>query len=163
MTIDEALAYGRSQLSPSPTPQLDARLLLQHILAVPLSYLLAHGQEPLTAVQARQFHTLVNRARGQEPIPYLTGKAPFFDFELRVNTDVLIPRPETEHLVERAQAWASRRGHIHIVDVGTGSGCIAIALARQLPAATVTAVDISAAALAVARQICWHPSTFDPT
>ena len=151
MTIDEALAYGRAQLANSPTPHIDARILLEHLLQRPYSYLLAHGDKKLTAVQLTDYKRLVARAQQGEPIPYITGQAPFFDFMVRVNTAVLIPRPETEELVTQAVQYAQTLPAPHIVDVGTGSGCIAIALARQLPQARIEAVDISADALTIAR------------
>lgn len=152
MTIDEALATGRSHLTASSTPHLDARLLLQHVLRRSHSDLVAHGNEALTAAQQIQYQRLLARAGQGEPLPYLLGAAPFFDFEVAVSPAVLIPRPETEQLVEMAVAWARAHGARRLADVGTGSGCVAIALARQLPAADIAAVDISAAALAVARQ-----------
>lgn len=152
MDIQSALAYGRSQLHQSPTPNLDARLLLQHLLNVTHSYLVAYKKEQLTAEQEQQFQHLINRAKQQEPIPYIIGKAPFFDFDLHVEPGVLIPRPETEQLVETAVSWAMSLEGGQVVDIGTGSGCIAIALARFLPAWHITAVDISAKALAIARK-----------
>ncbi len=90
------------------------------------------------------------RAAAGEPIPYLLGRSPFCGLVFDVSPAVLIPRPETEKLVEMAIAWAGDRARLRVVDVGTGSGCIAVALARHRPAAAVLAVDISAAALAVA-------------
>lgn len=156
MTIDEALAYGRDQLAASPTPELDARLLLQHLLQVNHSYLITHNQESLTRTQQNQFKQLVRRAQKLEPIPYIIGTAPFFDFFVDVSPAVLIPRPETELLVETAVAWAKSRPVLRLVDVGTGSGCIAIACARLLPQAIIQAVDISAEALAVAQKNARH-------
>lgn len=151
MTIQEALSHGRLQLrATSPTPALDARLLLQHVLQVSHPHLIAHGDQALSPAQATAYRQLLARARQSEPIPYLTGTAPFFGHDFLVTPAVLIPRPETEQLVERAIAWAQPRPAPHIVDVGTGSGCIAISLALALPRATVTAVDISAAALQIA-------------
>lgn len=156
MNIEAALAYGRSQLTPSsPTPQLDARLLLEHLLDVPHSYLIVHHNQPLTAEQTNAYYQLVARAAQAEPVPYIIGHAPFFDFDLHVAPGVLIPRPETEQLVELAVTWAKKRGteaNRKAVDVGTGSGCIAIALAHFLPDWTITAVDISPTALAIAQQ-----------
>ncbi len=153
MNIEAALAYGRSQLTPiSPTPQLDARLLLQHLLTVSHSYLIAHHDQPLTAAQETAYRVFVSRAEQAEPIPYIIGQAPFFDFDVQVAPGVLIPRPETEQLVELAVAWAKEQKIETAVDVGTGSGCIAIALARFLPNLQVTAVDISPDALAIAQQ-----------
>lgn len=159
MTIAEAFVYGRSQLQAmSPTPELDARLLLQHLLRVTHSYLVAHPETPLTADQTQQYRRLIARARQKEPIPYLIGAAPFYDCEFQVTPAVLIPRPETELLVERVIKWVRARWGEErplpmpiLVDVGTGSGCIAITLARQLLQAEVIAIDIAAAALAVAQ------------
>ncbi|MCA9898154.1 MAG: peptide chain release factor N(5)-glutamine methyltransferase [Anaerolineales bacterium] len=153
MNIQEALVYGRSQLTPtSPTPQLDARLLLEHLLEVPHSYLIVHHNQPLTAEQTAAYHQLIARATQTEPIPYIIGHAPFFDFDIHVAPGVLIPRPETEQLVELAVAWARKHDAQTAVDVGTGSGCIAITLAHFLPSLQVTAVDISPQALAIAQQ-----------
>ncbi len=152
MNISQAWQHGRTQLPHSPTPKLDARLLLQHLLGVDHAALIAHGDDELTADQLTAYEALLRRAEQREPIPYLTGRAPFFDMELAVSPAVLIPRPETEQLVETAVAWANSRHSQHAVDVGTGSGCIAISLARRLPACQMTAVDLSADALAIARQ-----------
>lgn len=152
MTIDDALAYGRFQLIQSPTPELDARLLLETVLEVSYSYLLVHGEESLTAVSETTYRQQIARAKQQEPIPYILGTAPFFDFELEVTRDVLIPRPETEQLVELAIDWAKIRGAVQVVDVGTGSGCIPVAIARQNGTALITAVDISPSALAIAQK-----------
>lgn len=152
MKIDEALAYGRFQLKQSPTPELDARLLLEAVLGVSRTYLLVHGDEALTAVSEATYREYIARATVHEPIPYILGTAPFFDFELKVTRDVLIPRPETEMLVELAVAWAKEREAVQMVDVGTGSGCIPIAIARKNEVARITAVDISPAALAIAQE-----------
>jgi len=159
MTIDDALKYGRFHLTTSPSPHLDSRLLLAHVLQANHAYLIAHGDEVLTAVQETKFRAMINRAQQQEPIPYITGTAAFFDMDLIVTPAVLIPRPETEMLVERAAAWLKGQQHATIVDVGTGSGCIPIALARQFPQASVSAVDISADALKIARN---NAATFAP-
>jgi len=152
-SVRAALAHGRSLLTAtSPTPELDARLLLEHTLQVPHSYLIAHSDEELTAVQTRHYQSYLQRAAAKEPIPYITGHAPFYGLDFHVTPDVLIPRPETEQLVETAIAWARERGSLHVVDVGAGSGCIPVTLARYLPQAHIQATDISPAALAVARQ-----------
>lgn len=153
MNIEAALVYGRSQLTTtSPSPQLDARLLLEHLLDVPHSYLVVHHNQPLTAEQETAYRQLVTRAKQAEPVPYIIGHAPFFDFDIHVAPGVLIPRPETEQLVELAVAWARQQEAQTAVDVGTGSGCIAVALARFLPDVQVTAVDVSPQALAIAQQ-----------
>ncbi|MCP5096065.1 MAG: peptide chain release factor N(5)-glutamine methyltransferase [Chloroflexi bacterium] len=152
MIIDDALAYGRSHLHTSPTPHLDARLLLEHILQVNHAYLVAHGDEALTAVQTQQYRDFITRAAKQEPIPYITGIAPFYGLDFHVTPAVLIPRPETEQLIELAIRWAKSRPTCRIADIGTGSGCIPITLATHLPNVEITAVDISTDALAIATQ-----------
>jgi release factor glutamine methyltransferase len=152
MDVSEAWIYGRSRLPDSANPKLDARLLLEHVLDVGHSCLVAHGDEALTAVQETQYRQLIERAARHEPIPYLVGHAPFFDLDFIVTPAVLIPRPETEQLAALAAEWARQRPSGHIVDVGTGSGCIPIILARRLPQAIIEATDRSAAALEIARQ-----------
>lgn len=149
--IRTAWRLGRAQLPDSPSPALDARLLLEHVLGRDHAYLVAHGDDPLTAAQRAAYDAMLARAAAGEPIPYLIGHAPFYGLEFAVSPAVLIPRPETEQLVEMALEWARGREPLRVVDVGTGSGCIAVSLARRLPAAQVVAVDVSAAALAVAR------------
>ncbi len=151
MNISQIWAYGRAQLLDSPTPDLDARLLLGHLLGVSQTYLIAYGERLLSAEEESRYRALIKRARQKEPIPYLIGHAPCFGLEFQVTPDVLIPRPETEQLLDLALAWAKPRQPLNAVDVGTGSGCIAVCLAAHLPQATVQAVDISPGALAVAR------------
>lgn len=152
MNIQEALAFGRRQLTHSTDPTLDARLLLEFVLGKSHPYLVAHGDHPLTAAQEKKYRRLMDRAAQQEPIPYLTGQAYFFGRKFTVTPAVLIPRPETEQLVERALRSSNGRTQLNIVDVGTGSGCIAVTLALELPNARIEATDISEPALAVARQ-----------
>ncbi len=148
MHIRQALKNGRS----SPHNVLDTRLLLQHTLGVDHSYLIAHDDQELTAVQEQTFFAYLDRAAQGEPIPYIIGHAPFYGMDLHVNAAVLIPRPETEQLVETAVSLAKSHNYNHIVDAGTGSGCIPIALARELLPAKIEATDISASALSVARR-----------
>jgi release factor glutamine methyltransferase len=155
--IQEALAFGRHQLLHSSSPTLDARLLLEFVLGQNHPYLVAHREQPLSAVQEQSYRQLIQRAARQEPIPYLTGQAPFFGRLFHVTPAVLIPRPETEQLIERALKWAAHkwvqsRPPLKVVDVGTGSGCIAVTLALALPDANIEATDISQPALTVARQ-----------
>jgi release factor glutamine methyltransferase len=153
MIIAKAWEHGRIHLAPfSPRPSLHTRLLLQHTLGVNHAFLIAHDDQELTAVQQQTFLAYLHRAAQGEPIPYITGHAPFYGMDLHVSPAVLIPRPETEQLVETAVTLAKERGHIRIIDAGTGSGSIPIALARELPQAIIEATDISAGALAVARQ-----------
>jgi release factor glutamine methyltransferase len=143
-------------LADSPTPGLDARLLLEHVVAENHAYLVAHDSDFLNRPQVSHYHELLDRAARREPIPYIIGYSQFYGFELKVAPPVLIPRPETERLVEFALEWLNRRfsslDSAHIVDVGTGSGCIAIALARAFPRAIIEATDVSSAALEIARQ-----------
>lgn len=156
ITIKEALALGRRQLAHSSSATLDARLLLEHVLQQNHPYLIVHMDEELKTNQETQYLALLSRATRREPIPHLTGIAPFYGRDYQVSSTVLVPRPETEHLVEAALGWAKeidlKEEPLHIVDVGTGSGCIAITLALHLPGAHIEACDISPAALEVARQ-----------
>ncbi len=152
MTIAEALADGRQQLVHSPTPDLDARLLLEHVLQVGYSALLTQADKALTPEQAAAYRGLLARAARREPVPYVIGSAPFGQLRLRVTPAVLIPRPETEELVAWALRWARGREGLRVVDVGTGSGCIAISLALALPGAEVLAVDVSAESLSIAQE-----------
>jgi len=134
----------------------DTETLLLHALKtnVPdanLAWLIAHEDEPLAADAAGPFCDLIERRLAGEPIQYITGEAEFYGLPFHVNRDVLIPRPETEHLVEKVMALAAEFVRPKIVDVGTGSGAIAVALAHALPFAEITATDISADAQAVAK------------
>ena len=134
----------------------DTETLLLHALKtnVPdanLAWLIAHEDEPLAADAAGPFCDLIERRLAGEPIQYITGEAEFYGLPFHVNRDVLIPRPETEHLVEKVMALAAEFVRPKIVDVGTGSGAIAVALAHALPFAEITATDISAEAQAVAK------------
>lgn len=146
MRIREALAVGKVQLAGRG---LEARLLLAHVLQKNHAYLIGHGEDVLTGDQVEQYAALLARAEKQEPIPYLVGYAPFYGREFVVSPAVLIPRPETEQLVEKISQHKPTPAHL--VDVGTGSGCIAVTLACLLPQTQVTAVDVSPEALAVAQ------------
>ncbi|MBP8974108.1 MAG: peptide chain release factor N(5)-glutamine methyltransferase [Anaerolineae bacterium] len=153
-TVAAALAWARAALSDAADSEpLDAPLLLAHVLGCERAALLAHPDRPLTPAQSVALRALVARRADGVPLAYLTGERAFYDLTLIVTPDVLIPRPETEHLVERALAWARTRGKPpRIADVGAGSGAIAVTLARHLPAAQVWALDVSRAALGVARR-----------
>ncbi len=137
--------------------RLVAELLLCHVLACERGQLLARLERPLAAEEARRWRSLLRRALRHEPLAYILGRREFYGREFYVDRRVLIPRPETELLVEEGLAWAlacqARSGRPPLIaDVGTGSGAIAVSLAVQLPAAKICAVDISAAALQVARR-----------
>jgi release factor glutamine methyltransferase len=145
-------AFGRLERSPHPErAQLDAETLLLHVLGKNKAWLLAHQEEEISADRAARYHTLVERRYAGEPIQYITGQQEFYGLPFRVTPNVLIPRPETEHLVEKVLSLAVCFQLLRIVDVGTGSGAIAVALAHLLPHAEITALDISAAALDQAR------------
>ena len=131
--------------------RLDARLLLERVCACTHADLIAHSARELTDDQAVRFAGLIARREAGEPLAYLLGSAFFCGLEFAVSPTVLIPRPETEVLVEQAEALAQKLAVPRIVDMGTGSGIVAIVLARRCPAAHVAAVDVSPEALAVAR------------
>jgi release factor glutamine methyltransferase len=148
-TVGEALTQVlRTQGITSITGQV----ILAHILEHDRAWLLAHTEVPLTSQQSTGFMALLSRAAQGEPLAYLTGEREFYGLTFAVTSDVLIPRPETEGLVDMALRWSRQwqQTVLHLVDVGTGSGAIAITLAVQLPQAIITAVDVSPAALVVA-------------
>jgi len=150
-TIGAALSYGAAWLDGLPTARRDAELLLIHVVGRDRAYLLTHPEARLAPVQVALYEAWLARRARHEPIQYIVGEQEFFGLKFRVTRDVLIPRPETEHLVAAALARVERETPLRIADIGTGSGAIAVALAHALPQAQVTAVDISLAALAVAR------------
>lgn len=131
--------------------QVEAELLLAHLLNKPRTYLYAHPEAPLSSERAATYAKWVERRAAGEPLPYITGQIEFFGLTFAVTPDVLIPRPETELLVEMALAWLKTHPDAVVVDVGAGSGCIAVALAVHRPALRLFATDISPAALQVAR------------
>lgn len=134
------------------SPRLDAELLLSHVLHRPRSYLHAHPeQEPEAAAQA-EFRRLLAARRHGEPVAYLTAEREFWSLPLKVTPATLIPRPETELLVEAALQRIPKNAGWRILDLGTGSGAIALAIARERPRSRITATDLSAAAVAVARE-----------
>jgi release factor glutamine methyltransferase len=150
MTLAEATTEAALQLAPSPTAQRDAELLLLHIMRLTKADLLTHPERELTERQSEHYRAAIARRALHEPMQYITGTQEFYGRPFIVNPLVLIPRPETEHLVEAALALAPRPACI--LDIGTGSGILAITLALELPHATITATDISAPALVVAQQ-----------
>jgi release factor glutamine methyltransferase len=131
--------------------RLDARLLLEFVGGCTHAELIAHPERQLTPAQRAQFDALLARRAAGEPLAYLLGSAFFYGLEFAVSPAVLIPRADTEVLVDQALALAKKIAAPRIVDLGTGAGIIAIVLARLFPSASVSAVDVSAAALAVAR------------
>lgn len=152
MTIRQILQDAYRKLSQSVSPRLDVQILLCHILKVDKAYLIAHDDDELTDNEQRAFETLIERRANGEPVAYLVGSKGFYDLEFIVTPDVLIPRPETEHLIEAALTWAKKQTMIIAADIGTGSGAIAVTFAKHCPQAIVHAVDISPSALNIARQ-----------
>jgi release factor glutamine methyltransferase len=145
--------WGRLKAGLHPDrARLDAETLLLHVLGKSKAWLLAHADDELPESQAAKYFELLELRYNSEPIQYILGETEFYGLPFRVTSDVLIPRPETEHLVEKAIELAARFDAPRIVDVGTGSGAIAVALAHKLPVAQLTAIDISSSALAIARE-----------
>lgn len=132
--------------------RLEAEVLLCHLLQRPRSYLYSWPEQALEADQQARFDDLVRRRREGEPVAYITGQREFWSLTLRVTTDTLIPRPETETLVEQALLRLEGLPQARVADLGTGSGAIAAALASERPDLRIVATDISAPALAVARK-----------
>jgi release factor glutamine methyltransferase len=149
-TIAETIEHAAALLAPSPTAHRDAELLLLHTTRMTKADLLTHPEHELTERQTNHYQAAIARRALHEPVQYIIGTQEFYGRPFIVNPLVLIPRPETEHLVEAALALTPRPSRI--LDVGTGSGILAITLALELSHATVTATDISAPALAVAQQ-----------
>ena len=157
MTVEALLAVGRQRLrgadptgAAAETAGLEVELLLAHVLGIARARLKSHPEAPVAPSAAGRFLALLGRRAAGEPLAYLTGRREFWSLDLAVTPQVLIPRPETELLVERALALGSS-GAARLADLGTGSGAIALALARERPGWHIVATDLSAAALAVAR------------
>ncbi|HEX5788380.1 MAG TPA: HemK/PrmC family methyltransferase, partial [Woeseiaceae bacterium] len=133
----------------SDSPRLDAEILLAQAIDVPRSYLYAHPEDLPDPAAVGRLERLAARREAREPMAYITGMREFWSLELMVTPDTLVPRPETEVLVDLALGEIPRRAEWQLLDLGTGSGAIALAVARERPGCHVTAVDVSAAALAV--------------
>jgi release factor glutamine methyltransferase len=150
-TVDALLARARA----SGVDRLDARLLVAHVLGRPAAWPLAHGDEPVGTEAAARVDHLVERRAAGEPLAYLVGTRAFHGLVLRVDPRVLVPRPETEGLVDWGLECLAARdpgAPARVVDLGTGSGAVALAIRNARPDVAVTAVDASAAALACARE-----------
>ncbi|MBS0320206.1 MAG: peptide chain release factor N(5)-glutamine methyltransferase [Proteobacteria bacterium] len=141
----------RAALAQSGLVPVDAQVLLAHVVGQNRAWLIAHAGDALTSTQAHDFFALAKRRRDGEPVAYLVGVREFHGVSLQVTPDVLIPRPETETLVECALAAMQRSDPVSVLDLGTGSGAIALAIAAARPDAIIVATDRSAKALAVAR------------
>jgi release factor glutamine methyltransferase len=173
--VRAALKQGLARLREAHVPSftLAAELLLLHVLGRDRTWLYAHPEEQVSVADIERFFALIARRANGEPTQHLTGKQEFWGLEFEVTPDVLIPRPETEHVIEvaleRLAVRELRAGRkqtltgegLQIADIGTGSGCIAIALARELPGATIYATDISSAALVVAQRNAMQQAVAD--
>ena len=151
LCLDSVLRAAAARL-PTPEDRHEAEQLLAHALGRDRAWLFAHAIDELEAGQVAAFEALLARRIAGEPVAYLTGRRSFWTLELEVNADTLIPRPETELLVELALARLPDAEKINVADLGTGSGAIALSLAQERPRAWVIATDASAGALAVAKR-----------
>ena len=152
----ERMAQARSRLVAAGIPPqdaaFDAEVLARHALGWDRARLLAHGRDPAPEGFAERYDALVARRVSREPVAQIVGTREFWGLDFEVTPDVLVPRPETELIVEEALAFARAQACRTVIDVGTGSGCIAISIARELPEVRTVAVDASPAALVVARR-----------
>ncbi len=167
-SLDRSSDVGRALLaasrrlreSESDSPQLDAAVLMAHVLGVSKAWLYAHPNRQLTPDEIARYEALVRRRMAHEPVAYLVGFKPFYGLDITVDRRVLIPRPETELLVDEVLAYvrylAAQGEAPRVADLGTGSGAIAVAIAVNAPEAFIYATDISEEALAVAAQNVWR-------
>jgi release factor glutamine methyltransferase len=157
MTLRQLASDAESVLHTGPHPErarLDAEVLLLHTLSQDRAWLIAHWNDDAESVTEKTYANLITRRQAGEPLQYITGKSDFFGLPFSVGPGVLIPRPETEHLVEEVIRLVAQfqAAELKIADIGTGSGIIAVALANALPNALLTAVDCSPQALTIARE-----------
>lgn len=153
VSIEKALSDATQQLRDvSDAARLEAELLLARAIDMPRSYLFAHPEDTLDDGALQRLESTLTRRLGGEPMAYITGTREFWSMELIVSPATLVPRPETELVVDIALREVPRKAEWQILDLGTGSGAIALALARERQLCHVTAVDVSADALSVARQ-----------
>jgi release factor glutamine methyltransferase len=151
-TIESAVGAGvRSLMGYSASPQLDAEVLLSSTLGVDRSLLIARGSELLADRDLELYRDLLEERRGGTPVAYLTGRREFWSLPLKVTPAVLVPRPETELLVEVALEHIAKSSQRAVLDLGTGSGAVALAIASERPLARIVGVDVSPGALGVAR------------
>ncbi len=151
-TIAATLRAAYSQLPPCDSARLDAQVLLAYALETERVYLLARGEVELASEQRRRFTELINRRAAGEPVAYIIGSKPFYDLELTVTPEVLIPRPETELLLEEALRLTAEQSNCQAADIGTGSGALALTFVKHRLGSRVYATDISEKALNIARR-----------
>lgn len=155
MTLLEALRWGRGALAGGESPDIDARLLLMHAAKVSRTTLLAFGERPLSTAEQALFEAFIARRQGGEPVAHILGEQEFYGLALEVNPHTLIPRPDTETLVDLALALPAQP--LRFLDLGTGTGAIAIALAAQRPGWQGIAVDaVKEAAELAKRNVARH-------
>ena len=148
-----ALEFGREHLNAiSENPQSEALLLLQHATGKSKEHLIAHHEDALNPQALHDYHQFIQRRQSGEPMAYIKKEKEFWSLPLSVNHHVLIPRPETELLVDTALSILAENPHANILDLGTGSGCIALALAKELPNAKIVASDVSQSCIDTATQ-----------
>lgn len=153
MNIKQALAAATQKLqTTSDTPHIDSEVLLSQVLSVNRSYFHTWPDKNLTAEQETAFNELIHRRQQGEPVAYIVGHKEFWSMEFKVTPDVLIPRPETEMLVEQTLELLSKKEKLIVADLGTGSGAIAIALAKERPQWRIIATDQCNEALSIAKQ-----------
>lgn len=150
MRIDSWLAHWQPRL-PTDSARLDAELLLAEVLQKPRLYLRSHGEQPLSTEQQLRLSELAQRRQAGEPMAYILGRQEFWSLDLQVSSSVLIPRADTETLVEQALALIPAAARWTLADLGTGSGAIALALATERPDCRILASDRSPDALAIAQ------------
>ena len=150
VTVETLLNWARARLGGGADGLIDAEALLSRITGKSAASLIADNRKPVSEPQAGDYKSLVERRARGEPVAYLNGQKEFWSLALTVTPDVLIPRPETELLVEEVLARVRPSRRIDILELGTGSGAIAVALASELPHCAIVATDLSAAALSVA-------------
>lgn len=151
VTVGELIQYGIQLLTDSETARLDCEILLCNVLKQPHYFLYAHSDAVVEQHHIADFNSLISKRAEGFPVAYLIGEKEFWSLRLQVNQHTLIPRPETELLVEQVLALIENINHCKILDLGTGSGAIALAIARERPDCSVTAIDISLPTLAMAQ------------
>lgn len=152
-TVDEALRHGATRLRPcSSTPRLDAEVLLAYVLGLSRAAMLARFADPLPGAYLSGFSALVSRRERGEPVAYITGHKEFYGIDLEITPAVLVPRPETESVVDLCLSVSAKGDISHLADIGTGSGAIAVAVAVNDPDVRIFATEIAPDAIEVARR-----------